>query len=270
MARSRRRIRWWWFVIAGVVVLVGAFLVGRHFLYHDTTTAIDPEDALSRFRASTTTAAGTIPSTAPPARLPAPGVYQYATTGEEHVDALGGATHVYPAVTTITVTPSRCGVLMRWDALEERWTSRQVCADASGIVASTDTSFHRFYGQDDMTDAVCSPSYVFLPAVVTPGASWTASCSDGKTQESITITSVGVEPVVVGGHSVDAVRLTWAETDHASDTDGTVTADRWLAVADGLLLRETSRASSTTSTVIGDVHYREQYELILSSLTPAT
>jgi hypothetical protein len=273
VASGRRRIRWWWFVVAAVVLAAGAFFGVRYFLYRDTTTTLSPEEVLARFRASTTTLAPTTsspPTTAPSIRLPDPGVYRYATTGQEHVDALGGTTHDYPVVTTVTVTPTGCGVQVRWDALEERWSSRQLCAGPAGITAYTDTTFHRFYGQDDVTDATCSPPFVFLPAAPSPGASWSATCVDGDDHEAITLTVVGIEDVVVAGQAVKAAHITWAEIDHSSDQDGTITTDRWLALDNGLLLRETSTTTSTTSTVIGDVHYREQYELTLTSLTPST
>jgi hypothetical protein len=143
-----RRRRWWWLGLAvALAVVVGVVVVVRFVVYRDTTTALSTDEALSRYRASSTVA-----STGPSGvavSLPAAGVYRYATTGSEHVDALGGTTHTYPATTTVTVTAAGCGVQTRWDALQERWNIRQLCLGDGGIVSGAYTDFHRFYGQDD-------------------------------------------------------------------------------------------------------------------------
>jgi hypothetical protein len=264
-----RRRRWWW-IAAGtvVVVAVGAFVLVRFVFLHDTTTAVDTGDVLARYRASSTVATGT--STAPAAlALPAPGVYQYATTGSEHVDALGGTTHDYPATTTITVTTSACGVQTRWDALQERWNSRQLCLGNGGIVSGAYTDFHRFYGQDDRSDWTCAPPYVLLPAAPAVGASWTGTCTDGQgAAESTTISVMGLEDVAVAGQNVAAVHTRRVEDDVVKDGTAHTTTDQWFDVHTGLLLREAATSSSSTSTFVGDVHFQEQYELKITALDP--
>src|SRR5204863_7983885 len=140
----------------------------------------------------------------------------YATSGDEHIDALGGTTHTYPPVTTITVNPDGCGVQVRWDVLVERWTTRQLClGDDGAIVSGTYTDFHRFFGQDDRADWACPPPNVIVPADAQPGASWTGHCTDGETQEDVTFSLVGVEAAVVGGQSVPSVHIQRVDTDTA-------------------------------------------------------
>jgi len=267
---ARRRRRWWWIGAGAVVVAaVGAFVVVRFVLLHDTTTTLGPDEALARYRASSTVAAS-VTSGAPAAlTLPAPGVYRYTTTGSEHVDALGGTTHTYPATTTVTVTPAGCGVQVRWDALQERWNTRQLCLGDGGIVSGAYTDFHRFYGQDDRSDWTCSPPYALVPAVPAVGASWTGTCAepDGAT-EATALSSVALEDVTVGAAAVPAVHVQRVEDDVAKGGTAHTTTDQWFDARSGLVLREVATSSSTTSTFMGDVHYTEQYELEILSLDP--
>ena len=277
MAKPRR---WWWIVAGGVLVaVVVAFVVVRFVVLRDTTTTISSDDVLARFRASTTTTSTSSPATpsttsattapTPVLAPPQPGVYQYATSGHEHVDALGGTTHDYPATTTITVTDEGCGVQQRWDVLQERWSSRQLCVTADGVVSGGYTDFHRFFGQDDRADWTCTPPYVLVPTRPEAGASWPGACTDGSgTAEATTITVVGLEPVTVGGTTVPAVHIQRVEQDTGGDTTASTTTDSWLDVASGLLLKEQASSTSTTSSPIGDVHYSEQYELTLTALQP--
>jgi hypothetical protein len=267
---AHHRRRWIWIVAGGVVLAgVGAFVLVRFVFLHDTTTALSPGDALARYRASSTVATSPATSAASARSLPAPGVYRYATTGSEHVDALGGTTHSYPASTTVTVTPAGCGIQTRWDALQERWNSRQLCLDDSGIVTGTYTDFHRFYGQDDRGDWTCTPPYVLVPAASTPGASWTGTCADGKgTTESTSLSVVAMEDVVAAGQHVATVHMRRVEDDVGKDTTAHTSTDQWFDVRTGLVVREAATSSSTTSTFMGDVHYTEQYELTITSLDP--
>src|SRR3954469_17338562 len=75
---ARRRRRWWWIGAGAVVVAAGAFVIVRFVLLHDTTTALGPDEAIARYRASSTVATS-VTSGAPTAlTLPTPGVYRYA------------------------------------------------------------------------------------------------------------------------------------------------------------------------------------------------
>jgi hypothetical protein len=266
----RRRRRWWWLVVGGVVVVAAvAFVLVKFVFLHDTTTALSPEDALARYRASSTVAAAPATAGGAALALPAPGVYHYTTTGSEHIDALGGTTHTYPAVTTVTVTPAGCGVQTRWDALQERWNARQLCLGDGGIVSGAYTDFHRFFGQDDRSDWTCAPAYTLVPAAPAAGANWSGSCADGKgTAEQTTLSVVGLEDVTVAGQPVAAVHVRRVEVDTGADTTSSTTTDQWFDASRGLVLREAATSTSTTSSLVGKVHYSEQYELTITSLDP--
>src|SRR5947207_14479449 len=263
----RRRRRWWW-IAAGAVVLVAAtaFVLVRFVFLRDTTTTVSPGDVLARYRASSTVAGSATTTAGSGLALPAPGVYRYATTGTERVDALGGATHTYPAVTTITVTPAGCGVQARWDALQERWNLRELCLGDGGIVSGSYTDVHRFYGQTDRSDWTCAPAYVLVPGDPMAGAAWTGSCTDGHgTSEATAVSVMGLDDVTVARQPIPAVHVQRVETDTGSDTTATSTTDQWFDRRTGLVLREVATSSSTTSSLVGDVHYQEQYELAITS-----
>ena len=51
-------------------------------------------------------------------------------------------------------------------------------------------------------------------------------------------------------------------------TSGTTQMEVWLDGATGLPLRHVEQGATTSPQVIGDVHYQERYELILTSLDP--
>jgi hypothetical protein len=270
----KRRHPWRWVIVAAVVVVAAVsavFIVREHF-FHDTSTALRVDQAVDRYRASTTVAPSgpTTTTTAMPAgvRLPAAGVYRYATTGSEHIDALQGTRHRYPAETTMTVTPATCGVTVRWDALVERWDGRDLCRHDGALVTPGYRTFHRFFGQDDHSDWTCAPPIVWQPARPVVGAAWTGACKDNGTAERSTITVVGLERVTVAGASVETMHARWIDADSASDTTGNTTTDRWTRVSDGLVVREVVESRSTTKTVIGKVHYDERYDVRLESLQP--
>ncbi len=59
--------------------------------------------------------------------LPEPGVYTYATSGRESIDALDGRHHDYPGQTTITVRHDGCGAVFDWRPLAERSDDMVIC-----------------------------------------------------------------------------------------------------------------------------------------------
>jgi len=73
----------------GIAFLIAAAWAGGFFL-HDSSQAAPISEALRRYRASDHPSGGLN------------GVYVYATKGSESISALGGATHAYPAKTSIT------------------------------------------------------------------------------------------------------------------------------------------------------------------------
>jgi hypothetical protein len=284
-ARERHTVgvRRWVAAIAAAVLLlvaVGGLVAWLKLRNGGRTTTVSAEDAVNQYRAAaaSTTLSPTLPSTtaspttvptsvAPPAQLPAPGVYTYTTTGSDGVDALGGARHQYPITTTLTVTASSCGVTERWVAAVERWDETSVCLspDGTGVSMVHFTGFHRFFGGDNTDDYACSgdPRPVGASAA---GATWTTTCTGAEETVVHHGTVIGVEGVDVGGATERTVHVTDVEDD-GDATDHQV-IDTWYQEGTDLVVRRTSRIATSSSSPVGVVHYGEAYQIGLQSLTP--
>lgn len=253
--------------LVGLGLLTGAIFVGLalflvwFFAFRDDSDPITVQAAVAAFReeqaARATGSSG----------IPEPGVYVYQTTGYETADALLGARHDYPELTTITVLHTGCGLRMRWDALEGRSSTWEFCETAEGRQLESLTDIHEFFNQIDARVYACGPETMARPATIEIGATWTTHCSTDSTIETATLTVVGTETVAVEGTRVETARIR-EETVQSGLTDGMGLREWWLDVRTGLVLRQIVRNDSTTSTSIGSVTYHEEYELILRSLEP--
>jgi hypothetical protein len=274
-----------WALIASLVVVlaVGGWLWWYLHRTDHTTTVVSPDQAVERFRQSTTTTAPPTTSaaprptaapttsaapatTAPPPPAPVqPGVYSYTTSGGDGVDALGGAGHTYPATTTITVTSTGSCTTQRWTAAEERWDETTTCDVPGGVAMTTFVQFHRFFGGDDSQTDVCSdpqPRPIGGPA----GATWTARCPASDQVDVFTGTVVGTEQATVGGEPVTVEHVVVTVDD--GDTRDSQRTETWYLAGTDLVVRRVSDVSTTDPSAVGDVHYTEHYEITLDSLTP--
>lgn len=190
-----------------------------------------------------------------------PGVYRYATTGFEEVDALAGARHDYPATTFLTITDGPCGPVVRWDALEERWVEWEHCGPAFEITRTT--SYHQWFGIPDLEVEVCTP-----PIPLVPDAATTTVCVAGDRTETYTREFLGRETVEVAGEAVetDRVRVTSRVT---GSTTGTTTTDLWVFPGTPLVVQIVVEAITTTPSAVGDVHHTEAYTAVLVALEPS-
>ena len=211
------------------------------------------------------------PSTAAPAgRAPsghvAEGVYRYATSGHEQVDALGGARHDYPAESAVTYRHGGCGDEDRWQPLKERYSANTVCRGAHGLEARVSVQRRQFFGQSEEQDLVCAPGLLLVPDQPRPGQASSGSCrsSDTVVQLSVTVRDVG--PMTVGSRQVVAVHVT-VDAQLTGSTRGTTHREEWFT-RDGLLVRGTSTTETDRDTSAGVVHYSEVYDLRLESLDP--
>jgi hypothetical protein len=253
-------------MLGGVVVVAAIAALVAWRTYRDTSTRVAIDTVIDDFRARP--AETTAPAVAA-VRLPSPGVYVYASTGSESVDALGGTTHHYPVETTVTVLLSGCGVVLRWVALEERSEEWDLCPDGrGGLESSYYEAYHRFFGQDDRRRYECGASTI-LRATVEVGDHWERTCSSGDRTEVTATEVVGFEPITIGDVTTVAVHLRLAAELSSDDgTSGTTGIELWLDPRTGLPLRHVEQGATTSPQVIGDVHYEEHYELVLTSLHP--
>jgi hypothetical protein len=263
--------------VTAAVLVVGviAFVALRPYLFaRGTTTELSVGEVVNRYQRSQTAATDSTPASsssttvAGPARgpaLPAPGVYVYATTGRDSVDALTGDHHDYPATTTITVTPSACGALERWDVVAERWVEWTRCARGDGVVGVSKTNFDRFFGMAQTDAYRCDGAA--RPVDAPPGTTWTLVCkeSNGET-ETYRGAVVGLDQLSIGATTVAALHVRIVLDD--GDARDSQVMESWFRVGTDLLLKETAHNATVNPSPIGNVNYREDYTLQLTSLEP--
>ncbi len=230
----------------GLVVVVGAVGAGG-FLLHDTAKPASIQDAVQRFQAGGT-GGGKLD-----------GVYVYATKGGESIDALGGAHHRYPATTSITAVGAPCGVKLRWDALQGRSTTWTLCSTRAGVELGTEEVVHTFFGQTDDTTYACAGSELLR--------SGSFRCRSGRGRQDGTVRVLGRGSLEVGGKPVSVLHVRTVATISGGD-QGAETVDWWLGTATGLPIQVAFTSRTSRKTVVGRVHYAEDAELRLLSLTP--
>ncbi len=259
--RRRRAL----FIAAAVVAATGIIaLTTWRFVLHDTTTPVPVTEAVANFRDETPVAPEA--TVGPDKVLPTTGVYRYDTTGEEGIDALTGATHEYPATSTITVRAGSCGVILDWTPLVERSEQWELCWIGDELVMPSYTSYRQFFGQDDRREYSC-PDPV---PMISGQDSTTTDCRSDALIEEITVTRGGTSSAVVAGDTVEVDVVTVSVVLDSTDdsTVGTSSAELWFAVDSRALVRWTESTSTTSASPIGDVHLEEQFELNLQALDP--
>jgi hypothetical protein len=265
-------------VVLVVVAAAGGVWWYLHARTDHTTTAVSPDQAVVRFRQSTTTTAapattaaptttGAPTTTRPPAPpvQPAPGVYRYTTTGGDAVDALGGASHTYPATTTITITSNGGCTTQRWTAAVQRWDETTACTVAGGVAMRTFVQFHRFFGGDDSQKDLCGDPGP-RPLDAAHGTTWRVRCTAGKQIDVFTGTVSRIEQTTVGATPVTVEHVVVTVDD--GDPRDRQRTETWYLAGTDLVVRRVSEISTTDSSAVGDVHYTEHYEITLDSLTP--
>jgi hypothetical protein len=275
---------------AGVAVALGAPGFAAYQLNRTdrTTTARTVDEAIDEFRGAAPEPTGvdtaTDPTVTDPSigdsavadssspdpsgageaiRLPAPGVYVYRTTGSDRVDALGGAEHAYPAETTITVRETDCGVTKRWDVAVERWEELTVCVSAAGVERTDFVAYHQFFGTGVTETERCEGAPRPAP---TPGAAWRFTCDMVDESTPWQGTVLEPEPVDVGGATVLADHVVLVTVDDPEGDDMRI--ETWFQAGTDLVLREIGERRTTEDSMVGEVHYEERYEIVLTDLDP--
>jgi hypothetical protein len=270
----RPRSRWLWLAVPVALVVAGATVVALVVL-RDPADTLSVDEAITRFRDRD---AGDLAGAPPGGEAPRTGVYRFATTGSEGVDALNGSEHRYPAETTMTLSAAADDCLsVRWDALVQRWDDERLCPEdegAGGWSRPATTLFHSFFNRDETRSYTCDGDPFVPPPAAEAGdqLAWTCasegSGQSGDSHEAGTGEVVGVDTVEVGGRSRQALRVRY-ETEVSGETTGGGTTERWYALERyPLVLREVKRETTTSQTVIGTVNYREDYELVLRAWDP--
>jgi hypothetical protein len=269
-------------IVIVIVLAAAGIYAGNRLATGGEVTEVGVDEALDRFReqagaaATSTSVAATVgDSTAAPtstvatstAALPELGVYQYTTTGFDRIDALTGAQHDYPAITTMTVTPFGCGVRVRWDIAVERWDSWDWCLAGDAIDQTGWVGYHEFFNTPGRNDYACDgdPRPLAAPA----GTTWAMTCRMGERTSSIFSGEVvDRTSLMVGGVSVPVLHLRYA-VEVVGESTGHQTVEGWYRITDGLPVREQLTTTTAQETVIGVANFDEQYTIDLLTLTPA-
>ena len=136
------------------------------------------------------------------AAIPPFGVYSYSTRGSEGIETETASTgHSYGSLTAITLTPTRCGVMERWQPLVQSWTEGEVCLapKTSRVVAVR--SFHEFFGESKLVRYSCLGGSVPYSAELRPGLHWVTTCRSDSGTVISHVDVVGVGTVRVGGQA---------------------------------------------------------------------
>ncbi len=248
--------------------------------FRTTTTSVTPETPTQPDRAAPVRETAELhakPSAAPDAAADSPvrsvgrprppeGVYVYATRGGDEVDVLGGSRHTYPSETTVTIRHAGCGLVERWDALDERWDERETCQTPNGDALKRFTSFHEFFRHADERTYECD--YLAYPIGAKRGDSWTGRCVSGESIVKQTGRAIGFETLVVDGVRVNALHVR-VDVTLTGEQEGTGVREVWGDRETGLsILEKATTTSYSTQPVFGRTRYHEKVEIRLTSLQP--
>ncbi len=249
---ARRRL-----VALAVLVVVGApaFLIGgRYWVGH-----VGLDDAVARFRA-----AGPAAARPAAAGLPAPGVYQYRTTGGERISFLDYH-RAYSSTTMRIVTGHGCGVREQQWFLIQHVEYYDRCPDGSLASYGTDIAYWWTHGTQDFR---CDAGGSFDMVGHAPGDRVRWLCRDEDTRAEQVTEYVGDEDVTVAGQTLRARHTRWVTT-FSGATKGTATVDDWFHPGAGLVLRERREIGLRVgSPFVGQVGYTDHSEFTVLSVEP--
>ena len=201
---------------------------------------------------------------------PPPGVYRYVTAGSESLSLLG-ATRRYPAETTRTVRHGAgCSWSMRLALLAEHEEEHFVCSSSTVLNVTGNTTKVSWFGFSSTVNLVCDPPFREADRAAPPGTSTPFACRQGAESTFGGTTTIGAEEAVtVGGVARRAWRVL-VNGVFEGQTRGTVTVTLLIDTEDGLVLFEQRTSDLTQRSPVGDVAYRQQVSLTLSSVSPST
>jgi hypothetical protein len=257
-------VRWRRYIAIGAIpcLIVAGYLVWRAFP-RDRAAPAAAGEAVRIFRHRSVG-----PLSARPGE-PEPGVYRYSTSGEESVDAaLGilGTSHRYGGVSTISLIPTRCGTVQRWEVLATRWTEVADCREQGGYRLVSVDEMHEFFGVRRGVLYRCREPVRPGPTKLRPGMGWKGRCATDDSSRESRFRVLGFERVRVGDRSFEAVH-TMTRLRLLGKYSGSASQEDWRRRSDGLLLRRISRTDGSVDGAVS-ADYAESYEIKILTLQP--
>ena len=261
----RHRLRRW---VIGLLVLVAAG-AGVFALLWTRTGAHPVTVGDARKRIGPIATSTTVPGEA----RPPPGVYLFRGAGTDRLESLSKEQAEGPDMpATVTYTSPECWQF-RIDYSSNHWQSWDYC-NRAGAMEETGGRTHQLWDfvvftQDTTTTFACASS-VTIRKDQRPGDEWQQSCrgtSDPTSLSAGLYRFVGPTTLDIGGQRVAAFHYHRDRVMSEGQT-GTEHSDVWFAADTGMPLRNEREIDVATSTVIGDVTYKERGWFQLTSLQP--
>jgi hypothetical protein len=247
-------------VLTIVVVAALGGSIAYQLIPKDSTSRETFGQSLARFRAEMKRAAGFPRHDSAP--IPPFGVYRYRTDGSESINTTAFSTaHNYDGVSTIILTPTRCGVMEHWQPLAERWSEGNLCVGAHSTHVIWVRDFHEFFERSKEVSYDCSGGEAPYSMQLRAGDRWQTRCASDQGTILSRVEVLGIEPVKVAGRPIDAVHLR-ARATLSGDPNGGDVRDSWIRRSDGLLLRRVDHSKAHVD-VSGGGDFEESYELRL-------
>lgn len=252
-------------ILAGLVLLASIVVSARTLAQRDEADAVDVESVASDGRRAATK--GSRSESQEPGLRPVSGTYEYAGSGRESVDTLGGSEHVMPRRIPVRV---ELGTGCRWKLsifyVKQHVEHREYCTNDTGV---HDVRFQRqieFFGVTEKARFECVRPALRWQRGASAGSSWTYRCEGDGRRGEYRVTYTGEEAIRVAGARVRAHRV-HVQTTLSGATEGTDSSEYWYA-ASGLPLRWTTRLDVRTESALGRTRLRERTKYTLVNTTP--
>jgi hypothetical protein len=231
--------------------------------------------AVGRFRSSSGSRTGTA------AVRPAPGVYVYAGTGDEHLSFMSTSQSQDGNLPgTVTLGPGGCWALsVEYNSFHRQGWS--FCSTGGRLTERANTTDQKFdfgpLSQSEHTEVVCNPPMTVADPANAPGDHDPVRCTGHSqtTKADMTqrgrVTTLGRTTVEVGNRRVEAIHVV-KDITISGDQKGSDHEEIWIATRTGLPVREqrSTRVESPAPAPLHHVTYTEHGSWRLTSMTPRT
>ncbi len=253
-----------WALGAGLAVVLAAVAAGVwFFVLRSPGTQVDLRQALRLYRHDQQDS-----SSADRSSLPAPGVYNYRTSGYERL-SVAGISRSFPSSSEVVVTDTGCATV-RWVPFEQHMEGLVECSEGNGAVGMVSALSDEEIAGVRTTEVIhCPTDAYFLPADPVAGRRWSATCHTGSQPVGFEGRVLGWSSIAVHGRHERALHTRLTLTFRGGER-GSNPTDYWVSPTTGLILKESEAVDLSQKTgPLGSVSYQEQMAITLTSLAAA-